>query len=275
MDFPPAWACYHPASVNRLIHGDNLETLRALASGSVDLAYLDPPFFTQRDHGAYDDRWPSMESYIAWLRERLTELRRLLKPTGSLYLHCDWHANAYIRVELDALFGWENFRNEIIWTYTGPSNTKRQFPRKHDTIFFYSAGPSWTFNPPRVPHTALHAGGIGNSVTSAEYRAQQLERGKIVEDWWSDISPVGRLARERVGYPTQKPLALLERIICASSNEGDVVLDPFCGSGTTLVAAQRLGRNWIGVDASHEAVELAASRLSVGFQRHLVPDLHV
>jgi site-specific DNA-methyltransferase (adenine-specific) len=161
------------------------------------------------------------------------------------------------------VFGGGNFRNEIIWCYTGPGSKSRQFNRKHDTILWYSKGDTWTFNPDavRIPHKKP----IGCGGTSAKWGgdalAERYASGKVPETWWTDMSPVGRLKNERLGYPTQKPLALLERIILASSNEGDVVLDPYMGSGTTIEAAAKHGRQWIGIDVTHHAVATTANRL--------------
>ena len=192
-----------------------------------------------------------MQAYLIMMGVRMIEMQRVLRPTGSIYLHCDPTAGAYLKTLMDAVFGRTNFRNEIIWAYTGPGSRARQFNRKHDTILWYSAGDEWTFNAEavKVPHKKP----IGQGGTSAKWEggddsglAERYASGKVPETWWTKFSPVGRLKRERCGYPTQKPLALLERIIRASSNEGDFVFDPFCGCATTLVAAERLSRNWGG-----------------------------
>ena len=201
-------------------------------------------------------------AYLAYMAVRLIECRRVLKDTGSIYLHCDPTMSHYLKMVMDCIFGEENFRNEIVWCYTGPSNTKRWFPRKHDIIFFYvnDGERQWTFNwgNIRVSYVKLETG-----KTSGIFKkeASLNPKGKIPEDWWSKFTPVGRLRRERTGYPTQKPLALLERIIEASSNPGDMVLDPFCGCATTCIAAERLDRKWIGIDTSGEAYRLVRERL--------------
>ena len=206
----------------------------------------------------------NMFAYLVMMASRLIELKRVLKPTGSIYLHCDQTAGHYIKVMMDAIFGPNNFRNEIVWCYTGPSATKRDFPRKHDVIFRYTKTAKWTFNTDdvRVPYVKRETGkthGIfkKSAILSAD--------GKIVEDWWSDITPVGRIASELMGYQTQKPEALLERIILASSSEGDLVLDPFCGCGTTIAVAQRLNRRWIGIDITAIAITVIKSRLVTAF----------
>ena len=188
-------------------------------------------------------------AYLLMLAPRLVELRRVLKPTGSIYLHCDQHASAYIRILMDVVFGRENFLNCIVWCYGLGGSSPRYWPRKHDDILWYARETDrYYFEPVMIPATSNKMKG-------------QLKKAP---DFWQ-IPTINNLARERVGYPTQKPEALLERIIKSSSRPGNVVLDPFCGSGTTLVAAQRLGRHWIGIDWSHEAIAVAGERLRENF----------
>lgn len=213
--------------------------------------------------GLYQILGPSgMFAYLTYMAERLEEMKRLLKPNGSIFLHCDPTASHYLKVIMDAIFSAKCFRNEIVWCYTGPGSPgMRQFSRKHDTILWYSVGSEWTFNTNniRVPYTRLNTNQKGAMIAdplTPEERDRYLAMGKVPESWWTRFSPVGRLAKERLGYPTQKPLSLLERILQASSNEGDVVLDPFCGCGTTIVAARKLRRHWIGIDISAFAVDL-------------------
>jgi len=261
--------------VNKLVLGDNLEVLRGLESESVDLIYLDPPFFSNRhyeciwgDKGeirSFEDRWSGgIEHYIGWLKERVQEMHRILKPTGSIYLHCDHHADAYIRVYiLDPVFGMGNFRNEVVWCYSGPSVAKRYLPRKHDTIYWYTKSETMTFNQPRIPYAGkLKVGGKTSWAGEDRDTVEYLERGKLLEDFWVDIPALQRNEKERIGYPTQKPEALLERIIRASSNEGDIVLDPFVGGGTTVAVANRLGRQWIGIDQSVQAIRVSENRIN-------------
>ena len=209
---------------------------------------------TRDIHGA------SMMSYLIYMSIRIMEMRRLLKPDGSIYLHCDPTASHYLKLLMDSIFGKANFRNEIVWAYTGPSNTRRWFPRKHDVILFYANSDDAAFNrnAVRVPYVKLDTGKTQGIFKQA---ARLNEEGKVVEDWWSDITPVARLKKERTGYPTQKPLALLHRAIKASSNQGDMVLDPFCGCATTCIAAQQLQRDWVGIDISEKAADLVKSRL--------------
>ena len=208
---------------------------------------------------------PGMKSYLIMMAVRLLELRRVLKRTGALFLHCDPTANGYLRVLLDAVLGNQNYRNEIVWCYTGPANAQRQFPRKHDTVYWYSVGQKWTFQRDnvRVPYVKRQTGKT-HGIFKEERELSKA--GKVPEDWWTKFTPVARLQRERVGYPTQKPLALLDRIIKATSNVGEVVLDPFCGCATACVSAESLGRQWIGIDLSPVAATLVESRLRDQFQ---------
>lgn len=258
---------------NKLICGDNLEELAKFPKESVDLIYIDPPFFTHKQYEvvwgdeaeirSYKDRWEGgVEHYIGWLKPRVQAMYEVLKPTGSFFIHCDWHANAHIRIMLDEIFGEENFRNEIVWCYERAHPAYKMFKRLHDTIFFYSKSDKWTFNMPRVPfkdgswersNVKRPDGGIW----------KQKEKGKACPDWWADIASFATRmsAKERTGYPTQKPEALLERIIQASSNKDDVVADFFCGCGTTIAVAQQLGRRWIGIDISPTAIKIIQKRL--------------
>ena len=209
-----------------------------------------------------------MMSYLSYMAERLELLQRLLKPTGSLWLHCDPTANGYLRVLLDAVFGADKLRNEVSWCYTGPGNTKRWFPRKHDTLFWYTKGEEWTFNNDVAEVRKPYRSGLHNEGTvfgktdgnPAEVRAQE-EQGKLVESWWPDIGAGAHISvKERTGYGTEKPLKLLQRIIMGTSNPGDMVLDPFCGSGPTIGVADENGREWVGIDLQPYALELCRRR---------------
>ncbi|MDR3226161.1 MAG: site-specific DNA-methyltransferase, partial [Prevotellaceae bacterium] len=267
-------------TVNKLILGDNLEILRNIESETVDLIYLDPPFFSNRnyeviwgDEGevrSFQDRWSGgIDHYIAWLKERVVEMHRVLKPTGSIFLHCDWHADAYIRVYiLDKIFGMNNFRNEIVWCYRGGGSPKMDFGRRHDTIFRYGKSLNYTFNADeiRIPYQAEGLGRKDDAMwgkhkgTEKVYKPNPL--GKIPEDWWL-LNSLNANDPERIGYPTQKPYTLLERIIKCASNEGDLILDPFMGGGTTVAVADKLNRQWIGIDQSVQAVKVTELRLNV------------
>jgi site-specific DNA-methyltransferase (adenine-specific) len=204
-----------------------------------------------------------MIAYLAMMAPRLVELHRVLKPTGSIYLHCDPTAGHYLKLLMDAVFGPKNFQNEIAWCYKTGGATRRRFARKHDTLLFYGKEAHKTlFNPQKEKSYMMHKYGFKKS------RFQEDEQGQyswvIMKDWW-EIPAVGSADRQRLGYPTQKPELLLERIVTASSKEGQIVLDPFCGCGTTLAVAQRLNRHWIGIDITHLAVALTKYRLNDAF----------
>jgi site-specific DNA-methyltransferase (adenine-specific) len=220
-----------------------------------------------------------MLAYLAMMAPRLVELRRVLKPTGSIFLHCDPTAGHYVKVLMDAVFEPQNFRNEIVWCYHGPGSPGvRQFLRKHDTIFWYSMGEKWTFNADavRVEHSAktkanYKEGLLGSGFEGAPHLIH--EKGKVPEDWW--IMAIAPRGKEYLGYPTQKPLALLDRIIRAASNEGETILDPFCGCGTAMDAAQRLKRRWVGIDITHLAIGLIKHRLSDTYGEKIVETYRV
>jgi site-specific DNA-methyltransferase (adenine-specific) len=205
---------------------------------------------------------PDFASYLFYMMERLKLCHKVLKPAGSIYLHCDWRASHYLKMIMDEkdVFGYQNFRNEIAWCYTGPGSPRmQQFMRKHDIILYYSKSNKWTFHPTKLPYKdgAPHSGGFEHSLDIDHYREVG---GKMPEDWWTDITIAARSSKERTGYPTQKPVLLLKRIIEASSNKGDVVLDPFCGCGTAIIAANELGRQWIGIDISKDALNITKGR---------------
>lgn len=259
---------------NLIYCGDNLEVLAKFPDKSVDLIYADPPFFSNKTYeiiwgnGAemkvYEDRWKGgINVYIEWMKERLWQCCRVLKDTGSIYLHCDWHANHRLRIAMDDIFDDRNFRNEIIWCYRQGGRSNKIFGRKHDTILFYTKTNKWVFNADFVRIAYHGTGGYqtsGKGVTIEGKVYKPHQEGKISEDWW-DIPALPPMDKERLGYPTQKPEALLKRIIGASSNRGNIVLDPFAGGGTTLVVAHQLGREWIGIDVSPIACNKMKARL--------------
>ncbi len=204
--------------------------------------------------------------YLAYMAIRLIECHRILKDAGSLYLHCDPTMSHYLKILLDCVFGEKNFRNEIVWCYTFPGNFPKDFPRRHDVIFRYAKSENYRFSNDeiRLPYKAsfTEARGLhGFNAYDAKKKFSRHSKGKVPEDWWADISNVSQWRHELLGYPTQKPLALLERIIQASSKKGDLVLDPFCGCATTCIAAEKLGRKWVGIDISIKAYELVQERL--------------
>ncbi len=246
-------------------------------SGAFQLIYLDPPFGTGKqyaarvdgDHGrqskavaAYQDSG-DFDAYMEWLTCRLALTRDLLAPTGTLYVHLDWHAVHYVKVALDRIFGRERFLNEIIWCYHGPSPIKSAFKRKHDTILVYTRSSAYYFDADsvRVPYDKSTLKTFASSEKAGFGKVPDLERGKVPEDWWY-FPVVARMHSERVGYETQKPLALLERIVLASSRPDDLVGDFFAGSGTSGVAAARTGRNAILVDRNPLAIEKCLIRLA-------------
>jgi DNA modification methylase len=352
-----------------LYRDDNLQRLRLIPDQSVDLVYLDPPFFSNRSYEviwgdeaevrSFEDRWAGgIQYYIGWMQERMVELHRVLKDTGSLYLHCDWHASHYLKVMMDEkIFGSSNFVNEIVWRRTGAHNKRGRYGPIHDTILFYKKGPDATWTHPRRPYMRGHVDEYfvedeegwrtdyyGNVLTGSGRRGgesgkpwrgidpsekgrhwaipgalldeaeedlagltqhQKLDRlfelgyitiepgaawpmyehritpasGTSVPDIWAfqpytgetvfgtemgvdeDVRWLSPRDQERLGYPTQKPEGLLRRIISASSEAGQVVLDPFCGCGTTLAVAERLKRRWIGIDISVTAMGIIERRL--------------
>lgn len=260
--------------------GDNLEILQRLPPDSIDLIYIDPPFFSSKHyeviHGdtkeirAFEDRWKGdVYHYVNWMEPRLAAMRERLKPTGSMYVHLDWHAVHYIKVVMDRIFGADHFQNELIWYYRGAGLSKRRYARRHDNILFYTKGNSWTFNPDPIRQSYAAATVerfshyIGNVRNGRDYGVQKLNPlGKHPDDVVAHIQPIAPSARARLGFPTQKPDRLLEHIILASSNKGDVVGDFFCGCGTTMAVAQQSERRWIGCDISPTALRVVADRLA-------------
>lgn len=256
---------------NRLFWGDNLHVMRQLPSESIDLICIDPPFFSGRQYNvifgdqnelrSFSDIWEGgMPGYLVWFNARLYEMKRLLKKTGSIYVHLDWHASHYVKVEMDKIFGYGNFRNEVVWTYSGGAVPVRDYPRKHDVLLRYSKTEQWIFNTQYRPYNELTAQRMKFIHKGVMV---DTERGTPITDWWTDIKvPTGPRNKEKIGYPTQKPEALAARVIEVSSNKGDIVADFFCGGGTTAAAAQRLGRRWIACDQSRVAIALTADRIS-------------
>ncbi len=266
---------------NRLYCGDNLEILATMEKESVDLIYIDPPFFSNRKYEviwgdeaevrSFEDRWGGgINVYVDWMKERVMELHRVLKTTGSMYLHCDWHAGHYLKVMCDEIFGMNNFKNEIVWCYRGGGVPQNDFAKKHDTIFRYTKSDHYTFNvnAVRIPYSKDVLESLPSRYDKS-YRKNKVykgykpnPKGKHPEDWWLIQPLMPSDKKERLGYPTQKPEALLERIVKVSSNKGNLVLDAFCGCGTALAVAQNLGRRWVGIDISPAAISLVKNRLN-------------
>ena len=271
--------------INTIYEGDNLEILSKFPNNSIDLIYLDPPFFSNRHYEviwkdgaelrAFQDRWQGgVEHYISWMEPRLRECQRVLKESGSIYLHCDYHADAHLRILMDKIFGEHNFRNEIIWHYKKWSAGWQQFQRNHDIILFYSKSNNKKriFNKMFMDRAESTLKRFGTAKIISGYdeetgkrvpsqMAKEESKGVPMDDVWD----IGRVPPIKQMFPTQKPEALLERIIGASSKEDDIVLDPFCGCGTTLVASQKLKRKWIGIDVSPTACKVMAKRMRLTF----------
>ena len=263
---------------NVIYSGDNLIWLKKFPDKFIDLIYLDPPFFSNRHYEvifndgeeirSFEDSWKGgINHYVDWMKDRVFELHRVLKDTGSFYIHCDWHASHYLKVMCDGIFGYNNFRNEIVWCYRGAGYPKKDFGKRHDIILRYSKTDNYIFNldSVRVKYADTTVERfkhyIGNVRNGKDFGTQKLNPlGKQPDDWWQ-IQPIAPSAKERLRYPTQKPEALLECIIKASSNKSDLVCDPFCGCGTTIAVAQRLGRKWIGIDVSPSACKLMKNRV--------------
>lgn len=257
---------------NQLIQGDNAQAMATLLptlAGQVDLIYADPPFATgvrrtATDGTAFDDRWPEgLPGYLSFMLTRLRLCHALLAPTGSLVLHCDPRTDWALRCLVDEVFGPQRFLNQIIWHYTGGGRSQRRFSRKHDLLLWVAKGDTWTFHVDAVRQPYRPTSGYAKSGIRARSGKRYLPHpgGTPLDDVWH-IPMLNPLAGERLGYPTQKPERLLERVIQAASSPGDLVADFFCGSGTTLAVAERLGRRWLGCDASSAAVARVQSRLA-------------
>lgn len=270
--------------VNNIYLGNCISRIKEIESNSVDLIYFDPPFYTQKKHSLvtrdsskkyeFSDSWESLDDYLNLIESCLIESKRVLKQTGSVFLHCDKVASHYIRVSLDKVFGMKNFRSEIIWSYKRWSNSKKGLLNSHQNIYFYSKSDDFKFNQfytNYAPTTNIdqilqdrEKTTNGKSIYKTDENGNVVlgkeKKGVPLSDTW-EIPYLNPKAKERVGYPTQKPVLLLKEIIKIVTDEGDLVVDPFCGSGTTCVAAKSMNRNFIGIDASKDAVELANKRL--------------
>ena len=308
---------------NSIVYGKSEEKIKQIADNQVELIYLDPPFFTERKFNSFNDEWKSLEDYLSFMNKIIQQSHRVLKNTGSIYLHCDHHASHYLKIELDKIFGRKNFQNEIIWKRHNAHNDTKQgakmLGRIHDTIFHYSKSKKFTWNPMYEPYSEEYieknyyhiepetgrryalgdvSGPGGASKGNPRYsflgvtryyrfskkRMEKMYRegrivqktkgtvplqkryldempGMMLQDLWTDIKNVQVTKKEDTGYSTQKPLKLLERIIQISSNEKDLVLDCFSGSGTSAVASQNLDRRFIGIDSNKEACRIARKRI--------------
>ena len=267
-----------------MILGDCLNILREIEENTADMIYLDPPFFTQEKQKlvssktdkeyVFNDTWNSMDGYLSYMEERLTQCRRVLKETGSIFVHCDRNASHYLKVLLDKIFGVSNFQSEIIWSYKRWSNSKKGLLNNHQVIFFYSKTSHFKFNRIYTDYSEttnidqILQERVRNEKGKAVYKYNadgdivigQSKKGVPLSDVW-EIPYLNPKAKERVGYPTQKPILLLEQILRLVTDEGDFVIDPFVGSGTTVVAAKMMQRKYLGIDILPAAVDLAKQRL--------------
>ncbi len=268
--------------LNSIINDDCLNTLKSMPDNYINLIYLDPPFYTQKKQKLtdrnnneyhYDDIWASKEEYLDFIKERLIEMKRVLKQDGTIFLHCDRYASHNLRVLLDEVFGHNNFQSEVIWTYKRWSNSKKGLLNSHQTIYFYSKTDEFTFNQLYQDYSAttnidqimqererVNGKTTYKKDSNGEIIKSKSKKGVPLSDVW-DIPFLNPKAKERTGYPTQKPINLLERILQIASNKNDLILDPFCGSGTTLVTAKLMDRYYIGIDTSQDAVKISEKRL--------------
>ncbi len=270
---------------NTLIFDDSLSVMKKMDNNKIDLIYLDPPFYTQdiqklvsresEEEYSFSDKWNCMKDYLNYMKIRLYECKRILKDTGNMFVHCDRNASHYLNVLLDEIFGIENFQSEIVWCYKRWSNSKKGLLNNHQIILFYSKSSNFKFNKIFTEYSeTTNIDQIlqerirdekGKSVYKYDENGEAVlgksKKGVPLSDVW-DIPYLNPKAKERVGYPTQKPIILLERIIKLVTDENDIVFDPFMGSGTTLVAAKMLNRRYIGIDISEKAVKLAEMRLN-------------
>ncbi|MEW6210610.1 MAG: DNA methyltransferase [Acidobacteriota bacterium] len=267
-----------------VLHGDCLNILPTIGDQSIQMVYLDPPFFTQKEHSlrtrdnstlySFEDRWSSLDEYLSFMKEVLIECKRILKESGSIFLHCDKRASHHLRLLLDQVLGGDNFQSEVIWAYKRWTNSRKGLLNAHQTIYFYSKAADFKFNTvytdysPTTNVDQILQSRARNEFGKAVYQRDETgsvifgreKKGVPLSDVWN-VPFLNPKAKERAGYPTQKPVLLLERIIGISTDKGDMVLDPFCGSGTALFAAKLLDRDYIGIDISSGAVELSEKRL--------------
>ena len=253
--------------INKLFKEDNLELLRRLPDECIDLIYCDILYNTGRKFNDYDDNLGTPQEAIEWYKPRLSEMKRVLRKSGSIYLQCDFRLVHYLKVEMDNIFGSTNFRNEIIWHYKRWTGKAKKYQSLHDNILFYTKTNNYNFNilykdytegsKRRKEHT-LHRFKNGEKYLVTE------NNGVPENDVWCDIPFIPPSSKERVGYDTQKPKELMRRIILSSSNEGDLIADFFCGSGTTCVVAKELGRSYLGCDIGEKAIRTTNQRLKEG-----------
>ncbi len=263
--------------LNTVYLAENLKFLKKLNSNSINLIYIDPPFYSGVDYKEFSDLWNSLDDYLTFMMARIKEIHRVLNDTGSFYCHCDPHSVFDLKALCDKVFGNKNFRREIIWNVGSVSGFKSQvkgWVRQHDNILYYTKSNSFTFTRQYTPYKKEYIEKMFRYVDEDGRRYRKRRGGKqyldekpgnSLGDVWNDIFSFQTITRskEYLGYPTQKPEKLLKRIILASSNEGDLIADFFCGTGTSLSVAQKLKRRWIGVDNNPKAIELCKKRLNI------------
>lgn len=248
----------------QLFNEDNLEVMKRLPDESVDLIYCDILYGTGRNFGDYQDLKPIKTDIEDHYLPRIEEMHRVLKRTGSIYIHCDWHINHWIRCILDEVFGYDRCVNEIIWCYTGPGvSSQKNYSRKHDNLYLYTKSTKYTFNTDsvRIPASEKTLKKYAKTGSGFTGKAADFSGGKLLEDWWY-MAMTSRFKNETGLYATQKSIQLMERVIKASTNEGDVVADFYMGSGTTAVVCSSLNRKFIGCDINANAVQIARKRLA-------------
>ena len=271
-----------------LYNGDCLQIMNNLPNESIDMIYLDPPFYKQKNQilsdnkgtiYSFKDVWNSINEYKNYIKIRLLEMKRILKSSGSIFLHCDNSASHHLHIILDEVFGTNNFRNEIIWVYKRWSNSQKRLLPTHQKIFFYTKTSNYKFNTIYCDYASTtnldqilqerQKNKLGKTTykkgTNDDIILSKNKKGVPLSDVW-EIPLLNPKAKERTGYPTQKPIELLERIIKISTDESDLVLDPFCGSGTTLVSAKLLKRKYIGIDINPDAIYVSSQRLDKPFK---------
>lgn len=262
--------------INSIYLGDNLEFLKKFNSNLFDLVYIDPPFFSQKDYIDFNDKWNKLNDYLYFMKLRINEIYRVLKDTGSFYLHCDSSAGFELKILCDNIFNKKNFKREIIWNAGSVSGFKSKvkgWVRQHDIILYYIKTKKFTFNKQYLPYKDKYIKVFRYKDENGRFyrkrpngKKQYLDDkpGNMIGDVWNDIYSFQTITRsnEYLKYPTQKPEKLLERIIKSSSNENDLIGDFFCGTGTTLKVAQNLNRNFIGIDINPKVIELCKKRLN-------------
>jgi DNA modification methylase len=239
----------------------HLTDCKDLVIDPVDLIYLDPPYSSKKEDEYYGEG-ETLDEFLAYMKERLENLQKLMKPSANILVHVDYKAVHYLKVMMDGMFGRDSFKNEIIWCFSNPASAKKWLPRKHNTILWYGVG-DYIFNQPRIPYkTKMNVGGAAAWSKEKIPWEKYEQKGKLLEDWWTDIPALCRNEPEKTGYATQKPRKLMQRVVEIWSNAESRILDPFCGSGSLIETGVSLGRYSIGSDKSKQAIDIAQERVS-------------